>query len=160
MPRIIQSDGSGIPAPFVSGRFQSECCGFKGPLFPHIYTRTRPAFKYPHISSLYFHLSPSSTALLTDRPTNRLPGACVCACCVRLLKLSVSFLVHKPHQLLFVVCRCVCVCVKASTSCILECSRYKVKGKEVVVGCGVPNVYFGEQFIFEASGTVSALHDY
>ena len=109
MPRIIQSDGSGIPAPFVSGRFQSECCGFKGPLFPHIYTRTRPAFKYPHISSLYFHLSPSSTALLTDRPTNRLPGACVCACCVRLLKLSVSFLVHKPHQLLFVVCRCVCV---------------------------------------------------
>ena len=54
----------------------------------------------------------------------------------------------------------VCVCVKASTSCILECSRYKVKGKEVVVGCGVPNVYFGEQFIFEASGTVSALHDY
>lgn len=84
MPRIIQSDGLGIPTPFVSGRFQRECCGFKGPLFPHRRTRTRPLLKYPHTSPLCFHLTlpppwlSLSVSLLTNRPTACLP-ICLCA---------------------------------------------------------------------------------
>ena len=85
---IIQSDISGISAAFAKGRFERECCQLKGHLFPNTDARTRAVVKYPHISSLCFHLSPSSMA--PDWSTD-CPAVCLSTCGVSMLELG-SFL--------------------------------------------------------------------